>query len=179
MDGYIVRKITSDRTVTTVAGMAGHQGSADGTGPTALLNPGGGMVCDSSGNIFFSDMNHTIRKITPAGVVTTFVGTAGTSGNLDGIGVSARFNNPRGLAIDSNDNIYVADYGNNLIRKVAANGQVSTYAGSGASSGIFTEGSKGSVTLGRPNSLAIDSNRNIFVFLGSVMSIVKILYSPN
>ena len=73
---------------------------------------------DSSGNVYVVDHgNHSIRKITPAGVVSTFAGT-GTEGHADGIGTEAQFNLPTGVAVDSSDNVFVADYGNRRIRKI-------------------------------------------------------------
>jgi len=85
------------------------------------------VAVDSAGSVYVADRdNHTIRKITPAGVVTTFAGFAGSAGNTDGPGGSARFNTPKGLAVDQAGYIYVADWGNNSIRKISPAGIVST-----------------------------------------------------
>ncbi len=104
-------------TFTTLAGLAGSSGSADGTGSAARLNHPIGVAVDTAGCVFVADaFNHTIRKVTPAGVVTTPAGLAGSSGSADGTGSAARFNNPSGVAVDTAGNLYVADSGNNTIR---------------------------------------------------------------
>ncbi len=134
-----IRKITTGAVVTTFAGNSISSGSADGTGATARFSSPYGVTVDSSNNIFVADCgNNTIRKITPGAVVTTFVGTAGTSGSADGTGASARFNCPQALAIDSSNNLYVADSGNNLIRKITSSGVVSTQVGVSTKAGVNT-----------------------------------------
>ena len=97
-------------TFTTLAGIAGH-GSVDGTGSAARFRYPCGVAVDSAGNVYVADTgNHTIRKVTPAGVVTTLAGLAGSSGSADGTGSAARFNGPAGVAVDSAGNVYVADH---------------------------------------------------------------------
>ena len=127
---HTIRKITPAGVVTTVAGLAGSSGSADGTGSNARFNSPIGVAVDAAGNLFIGDSdNSTIRKITPGGVVTTFAGMAGMTGSTDGVGAAARFNGPRGLAIDANGNIYVCDTFNNTIRKITPSATVTTLAG--------------------------------------------------
>lgn len=129
-NNYTVRKVTPAGFVTTIAGTAGVQGSADGTGPAARFGYVEGPAVDASGNIFISDGTyHTIRKITPAGQVTTFAGDAGQASFADGLGSAARFNNPVQIAIDGAGNLYVADLSNATIRKITPGGLVSTIVG--------------------------------------------------
>jgi serine/threonine-protein kinase len=124
-----IRKITPEAVVTTLAG-SGQAGSADGVGNSASFNSPAGVTVDNSGNIYVADrFNHKIRKITPAGVVSTLAGS-GQAGHSDGTGTSASFDNPFGLAADSSGNTYVADTYNNEIREVTAAGVVTTIAGS-------------------------------------------------
>ena len=112
---YCIRKIQADGTVSTVAG-SGIEGRVDGKGPFAQFTRPYDMVIDSRGNLYITDES-TIRRINPAGEVSTIAGNL--HGFADGIGVDARFNNPIGLAIDGQDNIYVADAGNSRIRKIS------------------------------------------------------------
>jgi hypothetical protein len=137
-----IRKITPAGVVTTLAGSAGVRGSADGTGAAASFNLPGGVATDGAGDVYVSDSgNNTIRKITPAGAVTTLAGTAGITGSTDGIGAAASFWVPQGLATDSSGNVYLADRGNNTIRKITAGGVVTTVAGQpGPGHGYFSPG---------------------------------------
>jgi hypothetical protein len=129
---FAIRKVTPVGVVTTLAGVAGVGGSADGTGSDARFadgcgNPYGGplgVAVDDFGNVYVTDTSiNMIRKVTPAGVVTTLAGWGhpcdayGDGGNADGIGIDARFSQPFGIAVDGAGNLYVADSGNNTIRK--------------------------------------------------------------
>ena len=99
---YTVRKITPAGSVSTLAGLAGSYGSADGTGAAARFKDPWGIATDSAGNVYVADSgNSTIRKITPAGVVSTLAGLAGSTGSADGTGSAARFNVPWGVATDN------------------------------------------------------------------------------
>ena len=158
-----IRKI-SNLVVTTYAGSVSLAGSADGTGTAALFNGASGAVSDSNGNLFVADTNnHTIRKITPAGVVTTFVGSAGVHGTTNGTGSSASFNNPYGLAIDSNGTLYVADYLNNCIRAITPAAVVTTFAGSCGSAHGTLDGAATSAKFWGPSWLATDGAGNLYV----------------
>jgi sugar lactone lactonase YvrE len=138
-------------------------GTVDGTGTQAAFYMPFGMVVDSQGNLFIADTrNHTIRKITPASVVTTFAGTAGVSGVTDGTGSAALFLNPQGMTVDAADNLIVADTSNHTIRKISPTGVVTTLAGTGASSGS-ADGTGAAARFSHPQALAVDSLGNIFV----------------
>jgi len=150
-------------TFTTFAGPAGGPGSADGTGSAARFNLPKGVATDSAGNIYVADAdNSTIRKITPAGVVTTLAGSAGLSGSADGTGSAARFNLPKGVATDSAGNVYVADGDNHTIRKITPAGVVTTLAGSAGQSGI-ADGTGSAARFSGPQGVATDSRGNVFV----------------
>ena len=160
-NNQLIRKITPGGLVSTFAGSSGTTGSTDGMGTAALFRNPEGLAVDSSDNIYVADTNnHLIRKITPGGVVTTLAGGGGT-GATDGVGTAAYFNKPYGVAVDSNDNIYVADTWNNRIRKITPGGVVTTFAGSGAVSS--TNGVGIAASFNRPYRVAVDSNDNIYV----------------
>jgi len=145
---------------TTLAGLAGNIGSADGTGSAARFFTPDGVAVDSAGNVFVADQNnHTIRKVTPAGVVTTLAGLAGTSGTNDGTGSAARFNQPNGVAVDSAGVIYVADTQNHTIRKVTpvgTNWVVTTLAGLAGNTGN-ANGTGSAARFSQPTGVAVDS----------------------
>jgi len=158
-----IRKVTSSAIVTTVAGQVGIAGSANGTGSAASFNNPQGTAVDSAGNIFVADnVNRTIRKITPAGLVTTFAGSTGLQGTNDGLGSVARFYQPSGMAVDSVDNIYVADVGGDSIRKITPGGLVTTLAGTGRLSGT-NDGIGSAARFFNPQGVAVDGAGNVYV----------------
>ncbi len=158
-----IRKITSAGVVTTFAGLAGSPGSADGTGTAAQFVQPYDVAVDSAGTVYVADtFNHTIRKITPAGAVTTLAGLAGIFGSVDGTGSSARFQVPAALAVDSAGNVYVADIGNRLIRKITPGGVVSTLAGSSVIAG-GADGTGSGAQFHSPQGVAADSVGNVYV----------------
>ena len=173
---HVIRKIDSEGTVTTFAG-SGTAGFEEGTGSLASFNRPLDVEIDQNGNLFVADTeNHSIRKITPEGVVSTFAGM-GSTGMTNGTRTSASFNRPVGLDIDTNGNIYVVDSENNIIRKINADGVVSTLAGSGSfgsADGIGTLAS-----FNRPSDLALDAFGNIYVVGRSNYSIRKINAQTN
>jgi len=149
-----IQKISPAGSVTTFAGIPGTPGSADGPGVAATFNAPASVALDATGNVLVADTgNSTIRKITAAGVVTTFAGAAAHSGNSDGTGAAARFSAPVGLAADVSGNVYVADTGNNLIRKITPGGVVTSLK----------------VTVGpTPWGLATDGAGNLYVVAAAV-----------
>lgn len=149
--------------VSTLAGTAGVIGSSDGIGPVAEFNMPFGIVTDSSENIFVADyMNSIIRKITPDGTVSTYAGTAGVYGAVDGNRSTATFYVPAAIAIDSADNLYIADSGNNTIRKITANGDVTTLAGIAGMPG-YADGSGTSTQFNMPAGIVVDKTGHIYV----------------
>jgi hypothetical protein len=141
------------------AGVPSGQGSADGTGAAALFSQPKGVAVDGSGNVFVADSgNNTIRKITSSGVVTTLAGTAGSSGSADGTGAAASFYFPKGVAVDGSGNVFVADSGNNAIRKITPSGVVTTIVGVAAPGGQGAGNSPGPLpaSILSPSGVAID-----------------------
>ncbi len=163
-DNYCIRKITPAGVVSTLAG-SGTPGFVDGTGTAAKFNLPFGITIDASGNLYVGEINNNaIRKITPAGVVTTLAGSPnGYSGSQDGLGSSARFNSPVGLTADAAGNIYVADYNNNLIRKVTPAGVVTTLAGSSNGFNGFQDGTGSAALFDHPIALAFDPAGNLII----------------
>jgi len=154
---------SSGATVTTFAGTAGSQGSADGTGTAALFHSPSAITTDGT-NLYVADSgNNTIRKIVIAtGAVAIFSGSAnGDSGSADGTGTTALFNRPSGITTDGT-NLYVADSGNNTIRKIViATGEVTTLAGTAGSSGS-ADGTGTAALFNNPADIASDGT-NLYI----------------
>ena len=158
-----IREITAGGVVTTLAGTAGATGSADGTGAAARFDFPMGIAVDSAGNLYVADTgNSTIRKITPAGVVTTLAGTAGATGSADGTGAAARFSSPSGVAVNSAGNLYVVDTGNSTIREITAGGVVTTLAGMAGATGS-ADGTGAAARFSSPSGVAVNSAGNLYV----------------
>jgi hypothetical protein len=159
-NNHLIRKITPSGVVSTFAG-TGTGAFADGTGTNASFNSPTGVIVDSAGNIYIADgSNHRIRKITSEGIVATLAGS-GSPGFADGAGTNASFNYPRNPAVDSAGNVYVADDGNNRIRKITPAGVVSTFAGQTTAGAFDATGTN--ATFNAPNGVAVDSSGNVYV----------------
>jgi sugar lactone lactonase YvrE len=180
-----IRKIViSTGVVTTLAGIAGTCGSTDSTGTAASFCYPSGIATDSAGNLYVSDTgNYTIRKIVVStGAVTTLAGSAGQTGFTNGTGSGARFAYPIGIATDSSGNIYVADSydeastGSYTIRKITAEGVVSTLAGTAGVTGS-TNGTGSAARFGDPVGIATDSAGNLYVADYDNYTIRKIVIS--
>lgn len=152
-----IKKITPQGLVTTIAGSTNtHQ---DGQGISAAFSYPTGICVDVSGNVFVADYgNQKIRKITPTGYVSTVAGT--TIGYQDGDGVTAQFNYPAGITVDSLGNLYVAEEYNHTIRKIDTNGVVSTFAGT---TGGYLDGSVGVAKFYQPCGVYVDASNIIYV----------------
>ncbi len=162
-DVYTIRKITSGGVVTTLAGLAGAEGSSDGMGSAARFDQPGGVAVDASGNVYVADTgNATIREITPDGMVTTIAGLAGVFGSADGAVATARFYIPCGIAVDGSGNLYVADEGNDNIRKITPGGMVATLAGMTDIPGS-ADGTGASAGFRIPTGVAVDAGGNVYV----------------
>lgn len=156
----LIRKIDAATVVTTFAGSNGISGSTNGADTLATFNKPFGVAADAAGNIYVADAgNNRIRKIGTDGLISTFAGT-GAAGAANGTD-TATFNSPLAVAADGSGNIYVADYGNNLVRKIDATGVVSTLAGSGAPGA--DDGAASSATFNLPEGIAVDASGNVYV----------------
>lgn len=164
-----ISKITANGGITTLAGSALLSGTSDGTGDAARFYNPSGVAVDGSGNVFVADTgNHTIRRITPAGVVTTVAGLAEHWGSNDGTSSDARFFYPGGIAVDANGNLIVADNRNYTIRKISPGGLVTTLAGSAGSSGRV-DGAGNAARFRQLGHLALDGSGNVFVIDGQAI----------
>jgi hypothetical protein len=158
---YTIRKITPGGVVTTLAGLAGSSGIADGTGSAARFFAPNGVAADAAGNVYVAD-TYTIRRVTHGGVVTTLAGLAGAVGGADGTNSAARFNNCQGVAVDGSGNVYVADTGNDTIRKIAPGGVVTTQGGFAGQPGS-DDGTGGDALFNTPAGVAVDGSGNLYV----------------
>jgi sugar lactone lactonase YvrE len=155
-----IRKITPDAVVTTFCAVS-TMGSHDGVGTKARFFWPRGVAATQGGTLYVADTNNsTLRKIAPNGLVTTIAGKVQTPGYVDGSASDARFNYPRGLALDKEGNLFVADQGNNVIRKMTPDGQVSTIANG--------------YNFSAPYGMAIDRHGNIYVSAGFNQTIDKV-----
>ena len=155
---------------TTLAGRT-SVGSEDGPATAARFAYPHGLAMDSAGTLYVADTgNHTIRKVTPAGLTSTFAGTAGQSGSSDGLGPGARFFSPRGLALDASGNLYVADSGNHTIRKITPAGVVTTLAGQAGKAGQ-ADGAATAALFDSPDRLSVDTQGNVYLANGGVRKI--------
>jgi sugar lactone lactonase YvrE len=168
----LIRKISPDGKVYTIAGN-GNRGAKNGNGSSASFYLPGGIALDSIGNMYVADTyNNLIRKISPTGVVTTLAGKT-ARGSANGQGPAATFSHPTGIAVDREGNVYVADVGNNRIRKINPSGMVTVFAGSGVPGS--ENGRDTLASFNRPYGVAVDQSGNIFVadYLNNLVRKIK------
>ena len=170
-----VRKVSPSGIISTVAGtgVAGFSGD-EGMATMARLNFPAHVVLDQAGNLFITDaFNHRVRKVSPAGIITTVAGTGPTGEGVGGfsgdggLATQARFNLPASIAVDATGNLFIADSVNNRIRKVSPEGIVTTVAGSGPTGGRGVSAGDGGLAtearLNNPDGLTLDRSGNLFV----------------
>lgn len=157
-------------TFTALAGATnGAAGSKDGATSSALFNGPEDVAVDNAGNLYVADTsNDTIRKLARIGtnwVVTTIAGRAQSPGPLDGMNLAAQFNSPSAITVDASNNLYVADTGNDTIRKITPVGTswvTTTIAGTAETPG-FTDGTNSGAQFFFPSGIAVDTNGNLYV----------------
>ncbi len=160
---HLIRKVETDGTVSTFAGGKSQPGSVDGAGTDARFSFPTGIAIDSDDTLYVTDTdNHTVRKITPDGVVSTFAGLARNDGEVDGAGANARFYYPAGIAVDVDKTVYVSDSGGHVIRSISAAGSVSTFAGSAGQRGT-DDGTRAAARFFNPNGMTLDGAHNVYV----------------
>jgi len=161
-NNHCIRKVDpATGTTTTFAGLCTSVGYVEATSTASRFNMPQGIAVDSSDNIYVSDtINQVIRKITPGGVTSLLAGLNGTVGTTEGTGSAARFSNPMGLDVDTAGNVYVADKGNNRIRKITPAGVTSLLVGN---TNGYAEGTGAAALFRGPVSVHVVPSGNIYV----------------
>lgn len=169
----VIQRVAQDGTVTVWAGQKGRSGSTDGARTSARFSGPEGMEIDAAGNIYVADSNNfTIRKITPQGTVSTVAGRAGEHGSADGPGAQARFFDVSDVALDAAGNLYVSDTSNHIVRKITADGMVSTIAGRAGQEGLV-DGPAMEARFSRVQGVAVDRTGNVFVSERNTGSLIR------
>ncbi len=161
-----VREVSPTGVITTVAGDGTAGDSGDGGQATAAaLNFPVGVAVDGSGNLYIVDgLNNVIRKVTPAGVISTFAGTGGHGHTGDGgLATSATFGQMLGIAVDASGDVFVSDFGNDDVRKINPAGIISTYAGIGSVGHGGDGGPAAAAQLNDPSEVAVDASGDLFI----------------
>jgi uncharacterized protein (TIGR03437 family) len=163
----VVRKISANGTISNFAGNGGAGSSGDGSAATsAQLNGPQGLALDAAGNLFIADtLNAKVRKVSAANGAITTVAGSGTPGYAGdgGAPASAQLNLPSGVAVDANNNLYIADFGNSRVRKVSSNNTIATVAGNGAAGYSGDGGQAVKAQLNGPQGVAVDAAGNLYI----------------
>ena len=175
--GNQLKRLSADRlSITSVAG--GQTGYADGPAASAQFRTPGGIAHDASGVLYIADtQNHVIRRVAVDGTVSTLAGSAGQNANTDGTGSAARFNEPQGIVLGPDGDLYVADKSNQVIRRVTTAGVVTTYAGNGTAG--FVNGAAASAQFRQPTALAVAANGDLIVSDSVNQRVRRILRAGN
>ncbi|GAB3739867.1 hypothetical protein GCM10027594_19980 [Hymenobacter agri] len=170
----VIRKISPSGTVSDWVGTAGQGGFADGSGPDAQLGKPAGLAIAPDGTLYVADERYAVvRRITPAGQVTTVAGSGDQVGYVDARGTAARFTLPIGIAVGADGTLFVVDELNYCVRCISPKGQVSTLAGAPANTG--DDDGPGAVARFRnPEAVAADAAGNVYVADGGNMAVRKI-----
>jgi hypothetical protein len=176
--GHRVRMITTDGTVSTFAG-TGVAGFKDGPGGQAQFNEPAGIARDAAGNLYVTEwLNHTIRKITPAGVVSTIAGAVGQSGFVDGPALTAaRLSSPNGIAVDGKGNIFFTEHGNSSVRRIDALGDVLTLVGTAGRG--FQDGARTDAQMFEPGGVAAHPDGSLIVTDTGNNAVRRVVWQAN
>jgi trimeric autotransporter adhesin len=157
-----VRKVSATGIITTVAGN-GSRGLAGDGGPAtaAQFEIPEGLAVDAAGNLYIAD-SERIRRISATGTITTVAGGVGGYSGDGGPASAAQFNDIQGIAFDGKGNLFVADFGNALVREISAQGLVSTIEGNGYPSYSGSNGPAVSAQLDMPQGIAVDNSGNVY-----------------
>jgi gliding motility-associated-like protein len=164
---HVIRQITPAGVVSTYAG-TGASGHADGQRNAARFKSPARIAFDAAGNMFITDReDQTVRKITPAGVVSTYAGISGTYGKTNNT-----FSGPVGITIDAEGHIYIADSGNGLIRE-AHDGSITPFAGGGIKTGIFGDGTGPDASFSNPMGITTGIDGNYYVAQAGSEAVIR------
>ena len=159
-----IRRVDTNGVITTIAGNGQAGFSGDGSAATsAMFSTPAAVAVDATGNVYVADLdNNRVRRVVPGGSVTTFAGTASSVGD-NGPSTQARLDGPAGIAVDSAGNLYIADSGDNRIRKVTPSGAITTVAGNGQTGSSGDNGPATAAALNGPGGVAVDSAGNLYI----------------